>query len=249
MFCFFFIPKCSGSQHSTFQSYVTGDGGWMHGFLTLDKHSREVLRDVLGDPQSVPGINGPIGKNDSTGSDVVAAVILISLGHGLCQQLRTDIVKLCTLFHLKPRWEMGALWSWQESATRQQRVLTVLTWEGSRWTAGWGNQNSGRIQIQSRSDRPTASLRTHMYRFYLWINSHMLDIVLSSPDVSACCSRCSHSSGKFLTPHSLCPLLSLVKIKSHHLTNDRKNGKNTRYVNMMVNSTHLPLQPARPRTC
>lgn len=75
----------------------------MNGFLTLDEHSRQVLCDVLGDPQGVPGINGSIGKNDSAGADVVAAIILIGLGHGCCQQLCTDIVKLFTLFHLKPK--------------------------------------------------------------------------------------------------------------------------------------------------
>lgn len=88
--------------------YISVDGGSKNGFLTLDEHSRQVLRDVLGDPQGVPGVNGPIGKNDSAGADVVAAIILIGLGHGCCQQLCTDIVKLFTLFHLKPKQEIGA---------------------------------------------------------------------------------------------------------------------------------------------
>lgn len=78
-----------------------------NGFVTLDKHSRQVLRDVLGDPQGVPRVDGPIGKNYSAGADVVAAIILVRLGHGRCQQLCADIVKLCTLFHLKPEGKPG----------------------------------------------------------------------------------------------------------------------------------------------
>lgn len=83
--------------------YIKVDGGWTNGSLTLDKHSRQVWRDVLGDPQGVPGVNGPIGENDSAGADVVAAVMLIGLGHGCCQQLCADVVKLCTLLHLKTK--------------------------------------------------------------------------------------------------------------------------------------------------
>lgn len=82
---------------------MKADREWKNGCLTLDKHSGQVLRDVLGDPQRVPGVNGSIGKNNSAGANVVAAIILIRLGHGRCQQLCTDIVKLCTLFHLKPK--------------------------------------------------------------------------------------------------------------------------------------------------
>lgn len=107
--------------------YRKVDGGWKNGFLTLDKHSRQVLRDVLGDPQGVPGVNGPIGKNDSAGADVIAAIILIRLGHGRVQQIFTDIVKLCTLFHLKPKREIRASWSKQRSRTRKEVVLTILT--------------------------------------------------------------------------------------------------------------------------
>lgn len=107
--------------------YRKVDGGWKNGFLTLDKHSRQVLRDVLGDPQGVPWVNGPIGKNDSAGADVIATIILIRLGHGCFQQIFTDIVKLCTLFHLKPKREIRASWSKQRSRTRKKVVLTILT--------------------------------------------------------------------------------------------------------------------------
>lgn len=82
---------------------MKADRGWTKGSLTLDKHSRQVLCDVLGDPQGVPGVNGPVWKNDSAGADVIAAIILIRLGHGGCQQLCTDVEKLFTLFHLKPK--------------------------------------------------------------------------------------------------------------------------------------------------
>lgn len=86
--------------------YIKDDGGWKNGLLTLDKQSRQIRRDVPGDPQGVPGVNGSIGKNDSAGADVVAAIILIRLGHGRFQQLCTDIIKLRTLFHLKPKREI-----------------------------------------------------------------------------------------------------------------------------------------------
>lgn len=50
----------------------------------------------------MPGVNGPVGKNYSGGADVIAAVILIGQGHGLCQLLGADIVEVCTLFHIIP---------------------------------------------------------------------------------------------------------------------------------------------------
>lgn len=74
-------------------------------FLTFDENSREVRSDVLGDSQGVPGVNGPVGKNYSAGADVIGAVILVGLGHGLRQLLSTDIVEVCTLFHVIPRGE------------------------------------------------------------------------------------------------------------------------------------------------
>lgn len=71
--------------------------------LTFDENSGEVRCDVLGDSQGVPGVNGAIGKNYSDGADVIATIILIGLGHGLCQLLGTDIVEVRTLFHMIPR--------------------------------------------------------------------------------------------------------------------------------------------------
>lgn len=52
-------------------------------FLTFDENSREVRCDVLGDSQGMPWIDGPVGKNNSGGVNVVAAIILVGLGHGL----------------------------------------------------------------------------------------------------------------------------------------------------------------------
>lgn len=72
-------------------------------FFTFDENSREVSCDVLRDPQSVPGINGPIWKNYSGGADVIAAVVLIGLGRGLCHLLSTDVVVVCALLHLIPK--------------------------------------------------------------------------------------------------------------------------------------------------
>ncbi len=69
-------------------------------FLTFDENSREVRSDVLGDSQGVPGVNGPVGENYPAGADVIGAVILVGLGHGLRQLLGTDIVEVCTLFHV-----------------------------------------------------------------------------------------------------------------------------------------------------
>lgn len=87
---------------------MTVNKGWVYGVLTLDKHSGQVLCDVLGDSQGVPGVHVPISKNNFAGADVIAAIILVRLGHGLCHQVCTDIVKLFTLFHLKPKQEIGA---------------------------------------------------------------------------------------------------------------------------------------------
>ena len=71
--------------------------------LTFDENSREVRCEVLGDSPSVPRVNGPVGKNYPAGADVIGAVILVGLGHGLCQLLGTDVVEVCTLCHVIPR--------------------------------------------------------------------------------------------------------------------------------------------------
>lgn len=44
----------------------------------------------------------------------------------------------------------------------------------------------------------------------------------------------------------------IIPAENNDLTNDRKmGGKNphTKYINTTIDGTHLPLQPARPRTC
>lgn len=70
--------------------------------VPLIKNSREVRRDVLRDSQGVPGINGPVRKHYPFGADVIAAIILIGLSHGLRYLLSTHIVEVCTLSHMIP---------------------------------------------------------------------------------------------------------------------------------------------------
>lgn len=69
-------------------------------FLTFNEESRELNCDVLSDPQSVPGVDGPVGEHYPAGADVVAAVILVGLGNGLCHLFSTYVVEVCTLLHL-----------------------------------------------------------------------------------------------------------------------------------------------------
>lgn len=68
--------------------------------LTADKNSWQVRCDVPCDSKSVPRVNGAIGENYPGGADVVAPIVLIGTGHGLCQLFGTDVVEVCALFHM-----------------------------------------------------------------------------------------------------------------------------------------------------
>ena len=75
---------------------------------TLDEDGRELRADVLGDPQGVPGVHGPVGEHYPAGADVVASVALIGLSHGLGQRLCTDAVELGTLLQVVPEEGRGS---------------------------------------------------------------------------------------------------------------------------------------------
>lgn len=67
---------------------------------SFDKNCGQLRRDVRGDSQSVPRIDGTVWKDDSGGANVVSAVVFISLSHGLGQLLRAHIIEVCTLRHV-----------------------------------------------------------------------------------------------------------------------------------------------------
>ena len=72
------------------------------GSLTLDKDGGQVIGDVAGDPQSVPGVDGAVGEDDPGGVDAVASVVLVGLRHGVSESLGTHAVVVATLFHMVP---------------------------------------------------------------------------------------------------------------------------------------------------
>lgn len=53
---------------------------------TFDEDSRKVACDVLGHSKGVPRVNGTIGEDDASGSDVISSVFLIGLLNSIVQR-------------------------------------------------------------------------------------------------------------------------------------------------------------------
>ncbi len=52
---------------------------------TFDEDSRKIACDVLGHSEGVPGVNGTIREDDTSGSDVISSIFLIGLLNSIVQ--------------------------------------------------------------------------------------------------------------------------------------------------------------------
>lgn len=52
---------------------------------TFDEDSRKITCDVLGHSEGVPGVNGTIREDDTSGSDVISSIFFIGLLNSIVQ--------------------------------------------------------------------------------------------------------------------------------------------------------------------
>ena len=77
----------------------------------------------------MPGVDGTVGENNSRGTDVVAAVVLIGLVYSSIECLGADVENVLTLFHMVPVREG------RDGKRKERRPLIQLSTERHSFTS------------------------------------------------------------------------------------------------------------------
>ncbi len=66
---------------------------------TFDEDSQKIACDVPGHSEGMPGVNGTIREDDTSGSDVISSIFLIGLLNGIVQW-GAQIINISTLLQV-----------------------------------------------------------------------------------------------------------------------------------------------------